>query len=343
MSRKIDLFRAFLCQYVIFGHLIPAVFPGILGVPGTLAVWCFFVISGYLNFFSYRDSHTVSEYYFKRFIRLYPLLILSFGIVCIFEKTLLVNDAYTLFPAILNIKDNLPYNSVLWTIIIELQLYMLTPLLFCAIRKIKVPSQSLPFCVIALSGLSLVLSYVFSKLIYGHVDFDDRTVFSAIPFYFFGLMMAQGYFKPFTSKFSSWGPWLLLTATLFILVVLDRNQVTDIHIAGRSWESLFVEGRLVPFAASLLVVFYPATLTWNTKLFEVIGKATYEVYLLHGLFVYLLYKYQPEDHSLIQILGFFWILPTLCGIAAHFLISKKLNNFMKIHVLKDDLRARASS
>lgn len=343
MIRKIDLFRAFLCQYVIFAHLIPAVFPGVLGVPGTLAVWCFFVISGYLNFFSFRDSLTLREYYFKRFIRLYPLLFVSFAVVCLFEQTLFVNDAYTLLPALLDIKNKMPQNGVLWTIIVELQLYLLTPLLFSACQKIRIPAQIMPLCVILLAGLSVVLSYVFSKLIYGQVDFDDRMVFSAIPFYFFGLVLAQGHFRPLVTKFSSWSPWLLLTVALFVLVILDRNNITDIHIAGRSWESLFMEGRLIPFTASLLVILYPATLTWNTKLLETIGKATYEIYLLHGLFIYVLYSYQPKDHSLIQILGFFWILPTLCGIAVHFLVSRKLNNLAKKRVLKDDLYVRTSS
>lgn len=335
MIRKIDLFRAFLCQYVILAHLIPALFPGILGVPGTLAVWCFFVISGYLNFFSCRDSQALREYYFKRFIRLYPLLLLSFLIVCFFEKTIFTNDLYTLFPVILNIKDHMPHNGVLWTIIIELQLYLLTPLLFYAGKTLKIPDKFLPLSVISLFALSYGCSVIFSKLVYGHVDLDDRTVFSAIPFYAFGMLLAQGHFKPLGARSWTACVYMLLTVAIFAIVILDRNNVVNFDFAGKAWESLFTEGRFIPLLASLLVILYPLVLPLRTRVIEAIGKATYEVYLLHGLSIYVLYKMQPADHHIVQIIGFFWLLPTLGGVAVHFLISKRLNDFAKRLIIQN--------
>lgn len=47
-SINIDIFRTFLAQWVIIGHLGPELLSAPL-VPRRVAVWGFFILSGYLN------------------------------------------------------------------------------------------------------------------------------------------------------------------------------------------------------------------------------------------------------------------------------------------------------
>ncbi len=309
LASRIDSYRGLLCQYVILSHIIPSIFPGILGMPGTLAVWCFFVISGYLNFLSFERSSNVKEYYFKRFKRLFPLLMYSFLMISAVEGTIHINDFYTLVPIVINIKESMPLNSVLWTIIIELQLYILTPLLYFFSQKISLKNKSLLWIILFFAISSLMASILSSKLIIGGMDLDDRMLFSALPFYIFGFLLTR---KDFTFSDSTLTACKILSLLLFLAVVFDRNTVIDFpFLQGKG---LFTYGRLIPLMLTCVIVLSLRNKTTTSPILSTLGKATFEVYLFHGLCAYLLSRYFTGVPNVYVIILYNWLLPVSFGL-----------------------------
>lgn len=308
LSHRINIYRGFLCQYVILSHIIPSIFPGILGTPGTLAVWCFFVISGYLNYISFENSSGVRAYYFKRLKRLFPLLAVSFSIISFSENSLYVNDIYTLFPAIIDVKNNMPLNGVLWTIIIELQLYILTPLFYRLFQGMCRRKNYLLILIFSTAIISLVASGASSMIIMGTVDLDDRMFLSAIPFYIFGFFLTRTNLV-FTRNMLNL--CVIIAALLFLSVVADRNGL--LSFLTLKWGWLFTLGKLIPLFLTSSIILYPIKKSYNPFVLTLLGKATYEIYLFHGLCAYLMARYFSEENTM-NIMLFYWILPVIVGI-----------------------------
>jgi peptidoglycan/LPS O-acetylase OafA/YrhL len=302
--KSVDIYRGLLAQYVILAHLIPALFPNILGIPGTLAVWGFFVTSGYLNALSLYANPATKNYFVRRAIRLYPLLFISYLVIGVFEHRLLINDIFTLFPFVLWIKGHMPYNGVLWTLVIELQLYLLTPFLFLILKKMPCYKNILLLSLFALPCLSIVASMAASHLLTGSIDMDDRTVFSAFPMYVFGMLLASSS-KNGENLYFLGREWLLaISGVIFIVVVINRNMPSV------TWDSLFYEGRFIPFILTAYCLSSEKIFSFfdEAGIMSILGKLTYEIYLFHGLFVYILFKMFDQPNPFFMIM-FFWLLP----------------------------------
>lgn len=304
LTKAIDIYRGFLAQYVILAHVIPALFPGILGVPGTLAVWCFFVVSGYLNYMSLYRRPEAIPYFKRRIVRLYPLLIISFVVIAAIKASLLINDFYTLIPAAFWLKAHMPFNGVLWTIIIELQLYLLSPFIVSTLLKFPLKKSMILASSIILPLLSILISVLVSKAVTGSTDLDDRTFLSALPLYFFGMLLAQAYVREIKLEIFKNALLPVIAICLFILVVTSRNS----DLIG--WQSLFLEGRYIPvlltaFILNRVDLFRRFSYTGMPVRF---GQLTYEIYLFHGLFAFMLYQITSSPVPAV-ILLFLWVLP----------------------------------
>ncbi|HBR68365.1 MAG TPA: hypothetical protein DEA55_03210 [Rhodospirillaceae bacterium] len=302
-TKAIDIYRGFLAQYIILSHLIPALFPKVLGVPGTLAVWCFFVISGYLNFTSLCRSPGAVDYFRRRIIRLYPLLIISFVTVTIFSG-LRINEIYTLIPAVFWIKGHMPSNGVLWTIVIELQLYLLTPALAVFLMRIPLKKWMVIASLAFAPALSILLSILASKVATGGIDLDDRTFLSALPFYFFGMVLGLARHQGLKIKAIGYNFIPAVTALLFVIVVVSRNS--DFI----PWPSLFLEGRYIPVLLTGFLLSRPDLFrVFSDKgIFSRNGQLTYEIYLFHGLFAFIMYRFVAAPGYLMAIVCL-WVLP----------------------------------
>lgn len=124
---------------------------------GGLSVKCFFVISGFLIFQSLERSKSYFDYLWKRFLRLFPAL-LVIGIVILFTVALflykcnvplLENHSYlTYYPRMLSLYflqdnidgvfQNLPYKTIngsLWTLCYEFSMYLVISALFFVKNK----------------------------------------------------------------------------------------------------------------------------------------------------------------------------------------------------------------
>ncbi len=316
VSDRIDIFRGYLCQYVIISHLIPELYPKLLGTPGTIAVWCFFVVSGYLNYASYQRSTSIKNYYWKRVSRLYPLLVFSYLVVAYLLDDLVVNDIYTIVPIAINVKGSMPHNSVLWTIIIELQLYICTPC-FVALynylsKQLQITKNSdLLIVSISCAILSIMSSVFATKLLSGSVDLDDRMLISAIPFYVFGFCLYKSDYmlSTQTRKIIT-----IASTSIFALIVMQRNGF--LCNLTCTWDHLFIEGRLVALYMCALILLKRDTMNISNKsiIFRKIGQATFEIYVLHGLCAFILHQISAEVSTFTAILLSFWFIPTMVGL-----------------------------
>ena len=184
-----DLIRLFAASQVVYFHCIDNL--GI-AVPGILAplsfflglfpgVPIFFVISGYLISMSYERSGYLLEYGLNRFLRIFPALWVCFlATLC----TITLSGAWTRVhisagkmltwilmqltigqfysPHVINANYGVGNpNGSLWTIPVELQFYIILPLLYSMIFVLRKKNANAAILTIILSFLGLQQIYLF--------------------------------------------------------------------------------------------------------------------------------------------------------------------------------------
>lgn len=322
-SLNIDIFRTFLAQWVILGHLGGMFFPTTPLVPGRLAVWCFFVISGYLNMISFQRKldgsswlHATRTYYSGRFRRIYPLLVFSYLIVSLVLGTPKNDDIWVLFPMVYTSTWLDISNGVLWTLIIELQLYLLTPLLFSVARAIK------GWHWLLLGAVTLVMVIQIPKLsimLSGNPDLiDDRTMLGNLGFYLFGMAIGAGRQKLAGISLRTWRGMSAILAVLSMILLYRYNT-------GQVWVQ-FTRGPYVAILASFLVLSGMRPLFAKCSyIFKFLGYYTYEIYVLHGLGAFLYHQMALSSNlgALIMVL----VMPMLGIYLYDMVYKKKLKSF----------------
>lgn len=316
-SINIDIFRTLLAQWVIVGHVAPSVL-NIPAVPGRMAVWCFFIISGFLNAQSFSNRLSkeswlaaTRHYYISRAKRIYPLLILNYCVVSLLLGSWVNDEWYVFFPYLHSFKGTLS-NSVLWTLVIEIQLYLLTPLLIIIAGRLK----NLHWMLQLLPGL--LLAYGVPKLhafLGNNPDLiDDRTVTGNIGFYFFGMMLALSIAKrgSFTPRIDLALRYLLLIATVYLLY---RYNTSFFGIQ-------FTQGPAVAVLASFLVLSALTPLVASGhRIFRLLGYYTYEIYILHGLLAFI--WHELKFTSATSIVFFWWAMPLILVLIFDVTVKKK--------------------
>lgn len=318
ISLNIDIFRTFLAQWVILGHVASVLLP-VPMVPGRLAVWCFFVVSGYLNALSFQNRfspgnwvHTASGYYVSRIKRIYPLLIVSYLIVSILLGTMLNADFWTLAPLQHQVQKLQLSNSVLWTLMIEIQLYFFTPFLFLVASRMK------RWHWLLLVAICLTLVFQVPKLqmrlLHDSGLIDNRTVAGNLGFYLFGMLLALGRDRVMSVPvrlesllWPAWGVW--------IMYFLYRY---NFHAPGVQFDW----GQYVAILTSFLALISTSPLfARGHSIFKFLGYYTYEIYVLHGLFIFL--YHQTELSGKLSAILFWWVLPLLTVVIMDMIWKKK--------------------
>lgn len=179
-SNNFDLIRLFAAMQVLIAHSkwqlgIKSFLP-LLGLfPGVLM---FFTISGFLVFSSIERNNNIKQYFLNRFLRIYPALW-----VCI-----IVTIAFILFTSNLTVKEYISFdfitwvgaqftlfqfwtpdilrswgfgtpNGSLWTIPVEIQFYILLPIILLIFKRIK-PFFILSVFIIFSIGANLLLTFL---------------------------------------------------------------------------------------------------------------------------------------------------------------------------------------
>jgi len=243
MSRanNFDLIRLFAAIQVLIAHSkwqlgIKSFLP-LLGLfPGVLM---FFTISGFLVFSSLERNKNIKQYFLNRFLRIYPALW-----VCIFVTILFI-----LFTSNLTFKDFISFdfigwifaqftlfqfwtpeilrtwgfgtpNGSLWTIPVEIQFYILLPIIISLFKRTK-PLYILVVLILFSIGANLLLSYFESV--------DTSNVFvklyrvSIFPYlYSFILGMLLYKYWSFVKKFIE-GKALLWLLLFFVYCIITKS------------------------------------------------------------------------------------------------------------------------
>jgi peptidoglycan/LPS O-acetylase OafA/YrhL len=160
-----DFARLFLAMTVVIGHLV-WILPGDYGIlqtfvdhfDGPTAVDCFFVISGFLIFRSFRRSKTTLKYWENRVCRIYPALV-AIIMMTVIWGAVITNvglHEYASIEALRYIVVNLIFlsykqntlpglfehnevhyvNAALWTLKIEVMFYAVVPILSRFARRV---------------------------------------------------------------------------------------------------------------------------------------------------------------------------------------------------------------
>lgn len=270
----------------------------ILDVPGRTAVWFFFGISGYVisyGFFSGRYHYTIEgikKFYLNRFLRIYPLFLLL-SLVTLLTAYLLNGQSLIGFSDIpsqfLLLQFNHVYvlNSVFWTLGIEVQFYLVAPLLGLLFRQ---QSQYRYMLYVLTYGLFTVW-VPFAYLNWGW-SIDGRNLISNLSHFFVGMIACKMVCEKKIPAIKNYQLAVLILGMILLTNYLYQYAIAYYWTLG----SVLIDGCVM-----LAVLIHTDVERRNIglpgmlmKAFTVLGVLSYGVYAWHPY----LYNYLPfmKDH-----------------------------------------------
>tara|TARA_B100000963_G_scaffold322535_1_gene306653 strand:- start:102 stop:1163 length:1062 start_codon:yes stop_codon:yes gene_type:complete len=324
-----DLLRLFAASQVVLYHASShlehsyfflsffSLFPG---VP------IFFFLSGYLIYGSYESSsknkNPILNFYYKRVLRLYPGLW-----ACLFFSIFLVWISGYLENIALNIKEIALWfvaqmtafqfynpdflrgfgvgalNGALWTISVELQFYLLVPLVHKLMQQKKV------------FIFSTIVIFIIFNILNAYLNDKDNIVLKLINVSFvpwFYMFLVGAFFAKFKEYISS-----VLSINIFVLFAALVSIYFMSHHLGLDWGN-----KVNPIGYALIVAIIIKLAFINPTLSDrILGRndISYGVYIYHMPIInYILYIYGPgEVQFLSSILGTF-----LLALLSWFLIER---------------------
>lgn len=334
VKNNLDLIRLFAATQVVFVHAVSHLklheldFIKLLGfLPG---VPIFFFISGFLIYRSYLKSTSIFGYFQKRFLRIYPALWLCFyvSLAILFGTnflsfTILSESDFWIWclgqlsfvqfynPDFLRGFGVGVINGSLWTIAVELQFYVVVPILFWIINKYK---KSWLFLI----PFFFLINVVRSMLPTNNLLFDLFSI-SFLPW--FGMFL--------------WGAYLSTSENLLEKIV---NIPWPILIGfflmmnfGLDWIGLEVAGNNINMISFLILSFLIIKVAYSKPdLSDKVLKGndiSYGVYIYHMLIVnvFVYYGFSAKSYLLIAVL----LLTYACAILSWFLLEKPVLAFKK--------------
>lgn len=198
-STKLDILlvtRGILALSVIVWHVegYKNEFISFFNIPGRTAVWIFFGISGYVMAYGFlKEKYSFStqglkKFYINRFLRIFPLFLLIsfFSLVTIYLKTgeFLLNWG-NLPEQIFMMQFTHSYvlSGVFWTLGIEVQYYLIAPLLsYFLMADMKYKQY------IWIGAYLIMLAWIPASFLFFGWSLDGRNLVSNLPHFFIGML-----------------------------------------------------------------------------------------------------------------------------------------------------------
>jgi peptidoglycan/LPS O-acetylase OafA/YrhL len=306
---KIEALRGFAALYVVIHHFIgytilKSTIPAFVRLPfrfGQEAVIIFFLMSGFVIYLSSsKNPHiSFSKYLLRRFVRIYPIAIISFllsiMVVAINNGLITINDWKALGGNLLMLQDTdnkpgtivLPFlkNYPLWSLSYEWWFYIMFYPIFIFLIKKRDMKVSSVYLVLLIS----VIGWVAYNIHPNHI-FLIATYFSL---WWSGVVCAEVYlrFKDFSFK-------NLLPAVIPLLAMscLTLVPVIQTYIAGGKLSQIMYPVVVFRHYCFALSVIFLGLAWWNVKLvgfnalfgwFEKISPISYGIYITHFIFIWL--------------------------------------------------------
>jgi len=253
-------------------------------IPGRLAVWIFFMMSGYLIGYGliygrYQSTFkSIRNFWFNRLLRLYPIF-LTISVLAIFISKPVINfDFISKELLMIQFSHDYSLNGVFWTLGVEAQFYLLAPLMVFGFRSIfgKYSKNWYVLYLLTLIPLMVVLIWKQDFLI----ALDLRNVIGNLSQFAVGIVMA-GY----KNRILSIGVlknnnvlFVMAILTGLFIIIFNHNYGINIitiilsHIIGIGLIALHILLEVRKIYANFFV-----------KILMFLGVLSYGIYAWHGL------------------------------------------------------------
>jgi peptidoglycan/LPS O-acetylase OafA/YrhL len=291
---KIDLLlmvRGLLAVSVIVWHVTGyrGTMPSVLNIPGRTAVWIFFGISGYVISFGFIKARykliksDMKDYYINRFLRIYPLFLTISLIAFLTEYFVIANYPITLsdIPSnILMLQFNHSYilSGVFWTLGVEVNFYMIAPLLSLILLR----DYNYQVIILACVYFAMIAWIGMSFYFFGW-SLDGRNILSNLSHFFIGMIGCKLISTNNVLKFNK----IHLTVAIVFLIGLS-------NIIYHSYPSLYLSAGnvLIDLIILLLIILHnileEKNLNRTNYLLQFItylGTISYGIYAWHAYLI----------------------------------------------------------
>ncbi len=333
--RVLNTIRAFASLIVLISHYsnVTKVFGGVLGKGGgQIGVMLFFVLSGFLMTYLYAKKDfthkSIYKYFVARFARVVPLFIFMVitSYLLQFINTISLYDINSISLLITHL---LFINgvSVLWTIPVEIQYYMLFVFLWLFIYKLSIKFYGF----IVLFVLSLILSTLDAPLLHLLNHEITLNIIKALPYFLvgsaFGLIFTSSIKN---NKYVSnyWG------LSIFILLLV----FPQIFHAIFNRELILWGNPLVLLSVSLFfytVVFLTPSksIIYANCLGDYFGKISYSLYLWHLPILYSM-KAVAREHKFL-IFPLYLLAVVIVASLSYYLLEDPLRKLLRHYFNKN--------
>jgi len=253
---------------------------------GHLGVPLFFVISGFIlgkPFASYHIKNTspinLKAYFLRRITRLEPpyiivMTFLFFGAVLV-AKTLPWNDALFSYLSSVLYTHNILYgigtlpllNAVTWSLEIEIQFYLLAPILSYLFAITNVRFRRI--LILLLSLLFLVMDYL--------VNFPFLSILNYMEYFLIGFLLADLYISNVYVCAKTRFDGLIGLTFLVVIWIFEKSDFIKIYMQF-GWEAFQLT---CIFFLFYYILIHKELKILTKNVFTIIGGMCYSIYLLH--------------------------------------------------------------
>ncbi|PJJ60128.1 acyltransferase family protein [Hymenobacter chitinivorans] len=309
---------------------------------GHVGVSLFFTLSGFLIARRYSQQHlagpALRTYLFRRWARIYPVFFLVTTATFVFSKLYQNQDALRLYlvniTLLKGLLPNYAFTAVAqsWSLTTEECFYLLAPGLFWLGRRAAVRWWVGAALALALMGF----------LVYGVLFPTPESGFAR--FHFMLVVTIFGRSTEFLLG-AAWAlapaGWLRRRATLLgalgVLVVGGGLAAIQLHFGKVSIDTplgVAVNNLVLPAATGLLLYGLATEATrlqavLSTKVFQVLGRASYCFYLLHMGFLHdFLLRWLPTGWPAALLYGLVLLLTVAASLALYYLVEQPVHRWL---------------
>jgi peptidoglycan/LPS O-acetylase OafA/YrhL len=288
-SARVESLRALAALAVLVGHALLIANAGLppetaknrVLIGGGLGVFLFFTLTGYLLYLPFaRGAVDLAGYARNRALRILPLYFAVAAILYAFQP----NGArledwwrFALFLQNFSVDTLARLDSPMWTLVVEVQFYVLLPFLALTIGKLARGSLGRAALIVAALGLASFALRADRVLLAEGTDYTGLAGKYALPtlFFFFTSGMLLALLKLHLERTGRRAPgsstaWLVAAAALWLLACVDYEWEPVIYLAG----FLTVGACVLPLRAGAARL-----LEWRPL--AALGVASYSLYLWH--------------------------------------------------------------
>lgn len=255
-------------------------------VPGSLAVWIFFMMSGYLVghgliYGRYQQTFKdIRRFWFNRLLRIYPIFITVSFVAILISNPIVNLDFISKELLMMQFEHSYSLSGVFWTLGVEMQFYLLAPLMVFSYRAIfrKYSENFWILYLITLIPLIIVLIWKQKFLI----SLDLRNIIGNLSQFAVGIVMAGYKNKILSTGFLKNNITLFLIAILTVLLIVSFNHNYALNIVTIIFTHIIGIGLIM-----LHILLEEKKLPSNflIKTLMILGVLSYGIYAWHGLLV----------------------------------------------------------